>query len=99
MRLVPNHTNPAFAHLGEGEATTLAYATTIGTGVVMDDLAGRQRAKAHRLDVINTVGVLIAARRVGLVDKLRPLFQKLRQRGFHIADDEVWAALGQVDEI
>lgn len=98
VRLVPNHTNPAFAHLGEGEATTLAHAMTIGARVVMDDLDGRKQARAHQLEVINTGGVLIAAKALGLVDELRPLFQKMRERGFHIADDEVWAALEQVGE-
>lgn len=98
VRLVPNQTNPAFAHLGEGEATTLTHAIAIDAGVVMDDRAGRRQAGAHQLDVIGTVGVLLAAKRLSLVDELRPLFDKLRQRGFHIAEDAVRAALDQVGE-
>lgn len=98
VRLVANYANPAFARLGEGEATTLAHAIMVGGDVVMDDRAGRQYAKAHHMDVIDTVGVLIAARATRLVDELRPLFQKLRERGFHIAEAEVQAALEQVGE-
>ena len=98
VRVVPNQANPAFAHLGEGEATTLTHAIAIGADVVMDERAGRQQAGAHQLDVIGTVGVLLAAKRLRLVDELRPLFDKLRQRGFHIAEDAVRAALDQVGE-
>lgn len=98
VRVVPNQTNANFAHLGRGEATTLAYASVTGARVLMDDQLGRQQAAAHRLDAIGTVGALIAARRLGLIDELRPLFQKMRERGFHIAEDAVRAALDEVGE-
>ena len=64
----------------------------------MDDQAGRSRARLHQLDVMTVVGVLIAAKRKGFVEAIRPLFDKMRECDFHVSDKVIQDALDQVGE-
>lgn len=98
VEIVTAETSPSFADLGAGEAATLTYASETHALVLMDDQAGRSRARLHRLDVMTVVGVLIAAKRKGFVEAIRPLFDKMRERDFHISDKVIQAALDQVGE-
>ena len=98
VQVVASQTNAAFADLGAGEATTLSYAHATGAGVLIDDRAGRRQAAELNLDTTTTVAVLTAAKRQGLVTELRPLFRKLREPGFGIAEDAVQAALDETGE-
>ena len=87
-----------FANLGAGEAATLTFAKKNSALVLMDDEAGRLHAETYQLDVITTVGVLIAAKRMGLVDAIGSIFDNMRECGFHLSDELVQDALDQVGE-
>jgi uncharacterized protein len=50
------------------------------------------------LRVIGTVGVLVIARRRGLVPLLKPLLENLMESGYHLSAELVQAALQQVSE-
>jgi len=67
-------------HSGESEAIVLA-ASHAGTLVLMDEAAGRAVAQSLGVPVTGTVGVLIAAKRSGLIGQLKPLLEQLRNPG------------------
>jgi predicted nucleic acid-binding protein len=70
---------------GEREAIALALETAADV-VVLDDQVGRRLARARRLQVTGTVGVLLEARSRGLLPALRPELDRLRDAGLWLAD-------------
>lgn len=98
VEIVTAEASPRFADLGAGEAATLTYASETHALVLMDEQAGRSRARLHQLDVMTVVGVRIAAKRKGFVKAIRPLFDKMRARDFHVSHKVIQDALDQVGE-
>ena len=98
IAVVPVEADPQFADLGDGEASTLAYASEVGALVLMDDQAARSRATEQGLEVMGVGGVLLAAKRRGFVAEIRPLIEKLRTGGFRLSDAVVRVLLGEAKE-
>lgn len=88
------------AHLGRGESEALSLAIeTRAPRLLVDERAARRIAEALGVPVIGTLGVLLAAKRRGKVDAIRPLMEALQQQGFWIARalvDRVIAAAGEM---
>ncbi|MGQ9573578.1 MAG: DUF3368 domain-containing protein [Dehalococcoidia bacterium] len=79
---------PWIRTLGRGEAEVISLAHDSGADVVVvDDRAARRVASAAGLHVIGTVGVLVAARRIGTIPAVVPLLEELRAQGFRLSDD------------
>ena len=80
--------------LGPGESAVIATCLQLGdASPVLDDLAGRKCARAFGLRVIGTVGLVIAAHRLGhIVDPRRALLD-LRASGMWISDAVIDQAL------
>lgn len=73
--------------LDAGEAEAIALATELpDCEVVLDDLRARRKAMRLGLSVIGVVGLLVQAKRRGLVEARRPLLDALRARGFYVSD-------------
>jgi len=70
----------------EGEAEAIALALEKGWRLIADDRKARIWAKrlAKRLGVkvIGTAGILVRAKRAGIVPSVKPLLEALRQTGF-----------------
>ena len=100
IEVVPDHRDPEFANLGPGESSTLAFAKNHpGTSLVlMDDPLGRSRARTHGLAVTGVAGVLLAARKAGLVYAIRPFFERLERSEFRLSSEIVRAVLEQAGE-
>jgi len=76
-----------------GEASAIAAALELSAGVVMDDRAGRLG-----LPVVGTLGVLVLAKRAGLVAEIRPWVATLVASGYYLADGVIEDALRWVGE-
>lgn len=76
-----------------GEASAIAVAIEYGCGVLMDDKAGRKMATNAAVPVIGTVGVLVLAKRKGLVPLAMPLLKALALSGYFLSDEIIAAAL------
>jgi uncharacterized protein len=71
-----------------GEASTIALAAQReGALVLIDDALGRAQAAAQGLEVLDLAGLLLAAKRAGLVAAVRPLLTRLARRGFTLPRD------------
>ncbi len=64
--------------IGAGEAEAIVLALEQRPSVVlMDDLKARRFAKMNNLDVIGTMGVLLKAKKEGLIQEVKPLISTL----------------------
>lgn len=88
------------SHLHPGEAECLALAMERpGSFIVLDDMAARDTAANAGCRFAGTVGLLIQARKTGLVPSLLPLLLALRtQARFWISDRLIEQALRNVGE-
>lgn len=74
--------------LGEGETTVLAWAHHYPQfEAIVDDRAARNCASALNISIRGTLGVLLLAKREGIVDILAPILSKVREAGLHVRDD------------
>ncbi|MDP2760870.1 MAG: DUF3368 domain-containing protein [Sideroxyarcus sp.] len=89
----------AFAQkIDAGEASAIAVAIDFGCGVLMDDKAGRKMATNAGVPVIGTVGVLVLAKRKGLVPLVKPHLEKLAASGYFLGEEIISAALAASGE-
>ena len=91
---------PELPELDAGEASTIRAALTRGPHalVILDEMAARRVARGLGLRCTGTVGVIVEARRAGLVKKVRPLFDQLADTGFYLAPELVAAVLADLGE-
>lgn len=79
-------TSPEIAawNLGRGESQVLALAGTYpGSRAVLDDLEARRCAQSLGLPLIGTLGVVLRARRKGVIERARRLCPRLPAAGGH----------------
>ncbi len=82
-----------------GEAETIVLAREIGADwVLMDEKRGRRKLAELKLKKIGTLGILLKAKRTGLLAAIRPDIEQLRQQGFSISQDVVDSVLRQANE-
>jgi predicted nucleic acid-binding protein len=86
--------------LGDGEREAIALAVELNADrIILDDLPGRRVAQAAGLSVIGTVGVLLGAKRSGLVERIRPELDNLLRNSFFLSQelyDELIDAAGEM---
>ena len=76
-----------------GEASAIAVAIDFACGVLMDDKAGRKMATNAGVPVIGTVGVLVLAKRKGIVPLVIPQLNALIATGYFLSAEIIAAAL------
>lgn len=73
------------AELDEGEAEAITLAQELAANVLlMDERLGRAAAARFGLKVVGILGVLIEAKRQGLIHEVKPLVEALMELGFRI---------------
>jgi predicted nucleic acid-binding protein len=87
--IVDAPTAPSFLgqwDLGAGETAVLSVALAEdGATVVLDDLAARKFAQTFRVPLMGTLGILLRARKVGLIDRIAPHIQSLDAAGANLS--------------
>lgn len=84
---------------GRGESEVLALALKPGVWrAVVDDLEARRCAQALGARVIGTLGVVLRAKRKGLIPAARPVVDRLRRVGLYVSDELVERALTHLGE-
>jgi predicted nucleic acid-binding protein len=85
--------------LGRGECYVIAHAVTRPALIaVLDDRRARQAAQAFGLRVTGTLGILVRARRTGLIAAMEPVIAAMRSIGFYASDAVVREVLASVGE-
>jgi len=70
-----------------GEAEAIALALERKTTLVLDDRKARQVAKRLGIRIIGTVGILVRAKRQGILPAIRPHLEALKNAGFRLTPD------------
>lgn len=83
-----------------GEASTLTLASEhSGRSLLrIDEMIGRSYARALDLNVTGLVGVLLVAKREGLVPEVRPLLERLQKSNFRLSEDFVRTIINEAGE-
>lgn len=83
-----------------GEAEAIALAIELGdVFVILDDRKARQLAQQLSLKVIGTVGMLLRAKRFGVIPEIKPLLAALNQVNFRISEALIQKALQLAGEL
>ena len=91
---------PAFPSLDAGEASVLRAAVHLKSDilVILDDLPARRVAEEHGIAYTGTLGLLVVARRRGLIAVLKPYLARLFEHGFHCSPELARRLLKEVGE-
>jgi predicted nucleic acid-binding protein len=85
--------------LGPGETEALALALEVRPDrLILDDLPARRLAEALGLPIIGTLGIVLAAKRRGLIASIRPLLDDLVSQSFFITAELIQELLESADE-
>jgi len=102
MEVVPAPTIPEEISqwgLGPGEAAVLAIAAANpGMEAVIDDLAGRKCAAHLGIPVRGTLGIVLAAKRRGLIPQAQVVIEDMLRSGLYLSRPVLHEALRRVDE-
>ena len=96
----PKHIPPALAEarLDEGERSTLALALARATVVLVDERRGRACAADLGLPVVGTLGLLVRAREIGILYRVRSLVDALIASGYFLSQPLIDRTLASVGE-
>lgn len=82
---------------GESEVLTLALEKA-GTGVVLDDLQARKCAALFDISLIGSLGLILLAKRKGLINLAKPEIERLKAVGLHIDSGMLTRILNRIGE-
>jgi len=86
-------------NLGSGERAAIALAIQLSADfVVLDDLDARSSATDFGLTVIGSLGLLVRAKRSGLIDEVRPLADAMISHGLYASEALYRRILAIADE-
>ncbi len=86
-------------YLHRGEAESIALATELqGAVIALDDKKARIAARRLGLRVIGTLGILILAKKKGLISDLREEIGKLLHTSFRLSQDVIQEALKKAEK-
>jgi hypothetical protein len=72
--------------LGLGELSSIALAKKINSAVLMDDKLARQYALNQKVAVVGTAGMLILAKRAGIIKHISPSLTLLHNEGYYLSN-------------
>lgn len=84
--------------LDAGETAAIALALELQTTVLMDERLGREVAQRRGLAVVGSAGVLLQARRKGLLPAVAPVLARMKAEGYFLSDVLVREVLRRAGE-
>ena len=80
--------------IGNGEASLFSVALVNKNIIlILDDYKARKLAKQYKLNFTGTIGVLIAAKRLGYIKNIKPLLLKINNTNFRLSPEIFTKAL------
>jgi len=74
-------------NLGKGEAEVIALAYETNLTALIDDLKARKAAVNFGLSISGSIGVLLKAEKLGLIDSALKKTEELKSKGFHVSSE------------
>lgn len=71
--------------LDKGEIAAISLAIELSEPILMDERLGRQAATAHGLAVIGSAGILLTAKRKGLIPAVHPVLLNWQSFGYFLS--------------
>ena len=91
---------PLVKDLGPGETQVLALALELSNAVViLDDNLARQVARSLDISLMGTLGILLDAKRAGMVPVIMPILDQLQALGFRLDPNTRLLVLKMAGEI
>lgn len=88
-----------FLEVDLGEASAIALASENQPSLlIIDDLKGRKLAKRLHLTITGTLGVIIIAKREGVLSQIKPLFDRIQLTNFRMSSFLLEKILREVGE-
>jgi len=85
--------------LDPGETTAIALALSHPDSMlIIDEVAGRRVAKELGIQITGTLGILLEAKRRGIVSTMHPLIRKLQASNFRMSKTLIAAILTEAEE-
>lgn len=85
--------------IGQGESQVLARCLLQEGGkAILDDGKARAAALSHRIQLHGTLGIIIRAKRSGLITAVRPLIEQLVDNGSYLGTDLIQKVLSGAGE-
>ena len=73
-------------NLGKGESEAIAVARETNTRIIIDDLKARKVAQTLEFNVTGTIGLLLKAENMMLIEIAYDKAKELRDKGFYVSD-------------
>ena len=85
--------------LGAGETAVISYAIANARWTaILDDGAARRCARSFSVPVKGSLGIILMAKKRGLIDSAASVLESLRQRGFRLDEKLIADALKEIGE-
>jgi predicted nucleic acid-binding protein len=99
ITVVPDTSLPAeLSALGDGESEAILLAKSKSCVLLVDDHAARAVARAMGVAVTGTAGVVIEAKRSGLLNSVRESLDEMRKQGYWLSDELIAIAASLANE-
>jgi predicted nucleic acid-binding protein len=74
--------------IDKGEASAIALAIEIPEAVlILDDYKARKIAESLGLEFVGTIGIIIKAKKLGIIKSIKPILNKIRQTNFRFSPE------------
>ena len=94
-----NFQSALFLQVDAGEASAIALAAENQPSLlIIDDLKGRKLAQKLNLNIAGTLGLILIAKREGILPKIKPIFDLIQATNFRIAPTLLESILTQAGE-
>ncbi|HUY00001.1 MAG TPA: DUF3368 domain-containing protein [Candidatus Deferrimicrobium sp.] len=85
--------------LDEGEAETITLANEMKAPILLDEKKGRKIAKSLNLKIQGTLGILIKAKKSGLINSIKDYILKFITAGYYLDKELINEILKRAGEI
>jgi predicted nucleic acid-binding protein len=84
--------------LGSGESQVISFCLQGERWALLDDRMARRCISAHGLQMIGSLGMILRARKFGLIDAARPWVYKLKDEGMYVEVELIERSLSAIGE-
>lgn len=84
--------------LGPGESEAIALAVENHLPIILDDQKARKLAQRLNVRVVGTLGMIIQAKRNGIIPNVKPIILKLKEVNLYLSQELIDQILQDADE-